>query len=198
MTEKVYSDFDCLTNDMIELFEDANDVVCIADYDVAKNVVTDLIRKGYDPIHIDLSPNYYEDEYLISISDDLDLICEPAIVDDEVVPFYGDVVFIHGDAKMKILDGLDAENPNVIAFEMEWEYDPSCDCDDCEYADECSEYEDESDDYIVVDTITAFADENDAIAGFEYYDGVSRYSYYSSDEEDVMDALKEFIDFLNV
>ena len=208
MTERVYADYDSLAEEMVSVLEEVDTVACIAKYDHAKYIISNLIKKGVDVdcinIHAAEYGYAYDDAYLISIDDDFEIICEPLIVDGDVVEYISDVVFIHGDCNMSYLTTNWTDEPDVVAFEMDWEYeddddcyDEQCDCEDCEYYDEyfgCDENEEDFDDnglYLAVNNDT------DEVVGFKYVFedeyGTSEYTYFAYDPDDVRDALNRFM-----
>ena len=157
-----------------------------------------------DAVDIDKDGNTLKLMDLLSIDDDFEIICEPLIVDGDVVEYISDVVFIHGDCNMSYLTTNWTDEPDVVAFEMDWEYeddddcyDEECDCEDCEYYDECFGCDENEEDFDDNGLYLAVNNDTDEVVGFKYVFedeyGTSEYTYFADDPDDVRDALNRFM-----
>lgn len=112
----------------------------IAKYKHARNIISSLVNLGYEIAFANefAAPEWddYEDEFVISISDDFEIWIEPAKKDGKYLEIDGKVIFLLDDCNSKIIPNLISEAIYETTICDEEDLD---DCDgDCDLCN-CSE-----------------------------------------------------------
>lgn len=205
----VYTDVEELTSDVMETVASDKTVGVVCHYELATEILKDLMR--YENIIINNieinNPEWdgYEDEYLVSV-DNGELFCKKMKHDDRYILYIADVAFVHQDCNSALLAKNDVKEASIKFFEYEWELedDEDFDCDgnreDCEL-DEDVDTEEETNITTSGEDVTISKTKDGKIAGFSktwhdsdeygnsYY---SSYSHYSNDEDGLKEIMKRF------
>lgn len=124
--------------DRIKHNNEDNDVIIVAKYKEAVEIIENLIQIGYiiEDIHIE-NPEYggYADEYTITLRkiDERDIFCEPMKYDNKYYDFDSAVIYVMDNCSSTVLKHLDSE----AIFEVsvgevdEDDYKCMCECDHC-------------------------------------------------------------------
>ena len=141
-----FEDYDDFTDAVADIYDDFcdddnfDDVSVIAKYDDAREIITELICKGYEIHSIELNdPEFdgYDEEYIISLcntGDDGDIWCEPMVREGNYITDESSVIYVLDNCSSDVLKHLDGK------FIYEVSIGEDDDCDDCS---ECACKEDE-------------------------------------------------------
>lgn len=188
MKEINFYDIEDFVDDVIEKHSSIkpsyDSISIISKYDIAKEIIKQLVLAEYDIVSIDISKedhDFYYDEYVISI-DSEGIWCQKAKVDNKYVLLESDVIYILDDCSSKIIPYCNGD----IVYEVSIGED--------EY-DEIDEYE-----CLTTDTSsqsTTISRNKDGVpTGFSKTwsnvtdDGISYYSSYSHYSNDI-DCLRK-------
>lgn len=124
MKKKEYKDIDYLAEDMYSLaYNQEKYVVAVLFYDDAAALVKELLCiDEVEAADIDLEMpecSYYEDEYYVALTDDLQLSVEPAYQDGKYLDPECDVMFIDEEADEHIY--ADLENTSCILITITYD-----------------------------------------------------------------------------
>lgn len=187
-----YEEFaDCIVDTYEDLCENEefSSVDVIAKFDVAKEIVKELVFDGYD---IALITNFagvesdgYEDEFIISLSDD-EIWVEPFKRGNDYITAEADVVYITDDCNYKCIPNILSDKIYAVEVDLNDESD-ECDgdCENCPAHDETYLHTSEDEDGNTHGFTASRSDD----------DSYMSYSFYSSDElshEDIQKMLKAF------
>ena len=130
-----FEDFSCVIADTYDTldYDDEEDVVIIAKYEEARQIIKELLCIGYD-IHsiniIDEEYGEYDAEYIISLYDD-EVFCEPMLRENEYITDDSPVMYILDNCSSKVIPYCKGKTVYEVSVGKD---DDECDCDDC---DEC-------------------------------------------------------------
>lgn len=99
--------------DIIEILQkDGGHVSIVCRNEDAEFIIKDMM--DYDFVFLDFNSIDYKGEYLVELTSDFELYCEPCIRDDGTIPSIecSDVVFVFEDVDPDIVERIDA--PIVI------------------------------------------------------------------------------------
>lgn len=192
-----FNNFDNLTNNIVNEYQELKDefdsVGVIAKYEEARNIIKNLIERGFDIGNVELCDeeyNRYDKEYLISIFDE-EIYCEPLFVDESYLSSFNEVLYVMDNCSSKVLDSCDYDKAYEVCMNensrnKSYDCHDSCNecCADCDCCDEeYDEYDDEYDDEMHGFTVS----KNDET-------GYKSYSFYSTeyiDEENIVRILEK-------
>ena len=126
-----FEDLACAVTDTYDAldYNDEEDVVIIAKYEEARQIIKELLCLGYDihsvEIHDDLWENY-DAEYVISLYDN-SIWCEPMLRENGYIEEYAPVIYVLDNCSSKVIPYCKGK----IVYEVTVD-DDECDCDDCE------------------------------------------------------------------
>lgn len=174
-----------LAETMINFYEKrvCESVCCVADYDIIRNLLTDLILLsdgGFSIMQIELEdPEYnnYDKEYILTLYDD-EIWLEKAYFEEAGIYMMLEdtVLFIHNNCNSKIID--QAENSTIICFD-------DCVDDICDCCENCNCFKSTEED--CEDDMHGFSFRKDTDEGFVSY------AFYSNDKELVAQARQELM-----
>lgn len=136
-----FEDYDDFTDAVADIYDDFcdddnfDDVSVIAKYDDAREIITELICKGYEIHSIELNdPEFdgYDEEYIISLcntGDDGDIWCEPMVREGNYITDESSVIYVLDNCSSDVLKHLDGK----FIYEVSIGED-----DDCEECSECA------------------------------------------------------------
>ena len=141
MRNLYFDDFEDLACDIADTYDtldydDEEDVVMIAKYDEARQIIKELLCLGYDlhsvEIHDDLWENY-DAEYVISLYEN-EVWCEPMLRENGYIEEDAPVIYILDNCSSKVIPYC--KGKNVFEVSVGIDEDDDCSCDECE-CDEC-------------------------------------------------------------
>lgn len=132
---------DCIVDTYEDLCENEefSSVDVIAKFDVAKEIVKELVSNGYDIALItnfaDVESDGYEDEFIISLSDD-EIWVEPFKRGNDYITAEADVVYITDDCNYKCIPNILSDKIYAVEVDLNDEsddYNDECDgdCENC-------------------------------------------------------------------
>ena len=136
-----FEDYEDFTDAVADIYNDFcdddnfDDVSVIAKYDDAREIITELICKGYEIHSIELNdPEFdgYDEEYIISLcntGDDGDIWCEPMVREGSYITDESSVIYVLDNCSSDVLKHLDGK----FIYEVSIGED-----DDCEECSECA------------------------------------------------------------
>ena len=136
-----FEDYDDFTDAVADIYDDFcdddnfDDVSVIAKYDDAREIITELICKGYEIHSIELNdPEFdgYDEEYIISLCNtgvDGDIWCEPMVREGNYITDESSVIYVLDNCSSDVLKHLDGK----FIYEVSIGED-----DDCEECSECA------------------------------------------------------------
>ena len=142
-----FEDLACAVADTYDAldYRDGEDVVVIAKYEEARQVIKELLCLGYDihsvDIHDDLWENY-DAEYVISLYEN-EVWCEPMLRENGYIYEYAPVIYVLDNCSSKVISYCKGEDVFEVSVD-----DDTCNCDECECS--CKK-----DDKHTVDSITS-------------------------------------------
>ena len=128
-----FEDFACAVADSYDTldYEDEEDIVVIAKYEEARQIIKELLCLGYDihsiEIHDDLWENY-EAEYVVSLYDN-SVWCEPMLREKGYIDEDAPVIYVLDNCSSKVIPYCKGNNVFEVSIGVE-----ECDCDECECA----------------------------------------------------------------
>ena len=148
----------------------------------------------------------YGKEYVITLDEDLNLLCEYAYGEKNYIPFWSDCVLVADDCNKEVLESVECDEVYLVAYKANTHKDdmPDCDgnCECCEFADENkSDDEDELVSESKSESSQISRTKDGRIAGFTKSwsdtdkDGITYYSsfsHYSDNEESVKKIARDF------
>lgn len=196
-----------IINDLFEVVElmydkvitqDKENVLFVGHYEDAAEVVKLLLmQENVYPYSIELVStelNRYNKEYYVSLDENLEIICEPAWIEDTYLhDGVADIVFIMNDCNSSILNRISADNKIEVLYECEFFEEENTDCCGeccCGHSRECNNEETILNDPNRSESVRVAVDDNGHIHGFEKSwivdrDGMHYHhtiSHYSNDE----------------
>ena len=147
MKELFYSDIEDLCLDVSEVHDklcennDFVDVTIVAKYEVAKQIISELVYYDYDLCNIKLENpdiDYYDDEFYISINSDNEIWCEKAKdKDGNYLIDECDIALIHEDCNSKLVSKLRSDyEPMIFVLSDDCDEDMNH-CSNCENKEKC-------------------------------------------------------------
>ena len=137
-----FEDYDDFTDAVADIYDDFcdddnfDDVSVIAKYDDAREIITELICKGYEIHSIELNdPEFdgYDEEYIISLcntGDDGDIWCEPMVREGNYITDESSVIYVLDNCSSDVLKHLDGK----FIYEVSIGEDDDCEeCSECAY-----------------------------------------------------------------
>lgn len=119
-----------MIDDLYNIGDEFPSVSAIAKYDIAKDLLTELICLDMDPVSINISPvdySGYDKEYIITI-DEYGVCCQEAYSTDRYLYTEDNVLYIHEDCNSGILKYVRTDGDKVFEFAIESE---ECNCKTC-------------------------------------------------------------------
>ena len=129
-----FEDFSCVIADTYDALDyDEEDVVIIAKYEEARQIIKELACIGYDlhSIDIDDEVDGYNAEYIITLYDN-EIFCEPMLRENGYLTDDSPVMYILDNCSSKVIPYCKGKNVYEVTVGKE---DDECDydgCDDCE------------------------------------------------------------------
>ena len=136
MKNLYFDDFEDLACDIADTYDtldydDEEDVVIIAKYEEARQIIKELLCLGYDlhsvEIHDDLWENY-DAEYVISLYEN-EVWCEPMLRENGYIEEDAPVIYILDNCSSKVIPYCKGKTVYEVTVG-----DDVCDCDECECA----------------------------------------------------------------
>ena len=137
MKNLYYDDFEdlaCAVADSYDAldYEDEEDIVVIAKYEEARQIIKELLCLGYDvhsiEIHDDLWENY-DAEYVVSLYEN-EVWCEPMRKENGYLDEDAPIIYVLDNCSSKVIPHCKGKN----VFEVSIGEIDACDCDECECA----------------------------------------------------------------
>ena len=128
-----FEDFACAVADSYDTldYEDEEDIVVIAKYEEARQIIRELLCLGYDihslEIHDDLWENY-EAEYVVSLYDN-SVWCEPMLREKGYIDEDAPVIYVLDNCSSKVIPHCKGKNVFEVSIGVD-----ECDCNECECA----------------------------------------------------------------
>ena len=128
-----FEDFACAVADSYDTldYEDEEDIVVIAKYEEARQIIRELLCLGYDihslEIHDDLWENY-EAEYVVSLYDN-SVWCEPMLRENGYIDEDAPVIYVLDNCSSKVIPHCKGKNVFEVSIGVD-----ECDCNECECA----------------------------------------------------------------
>ena len=128
-----FEDFACAVADSYDTldYEDEEDIVVIAKYEEARQIIKELLCLGYDihslEIHDDLWENY-DAEYVVSLYEN-EVWCEPMRREKGYLDEDAPIIYVLNNCSSKVIPHCKGKN----VFEVSVGVD-ECDCGECECA----------------------------------------------------------------
>ena len=151
-------------------------------YDIAKELIKELLYCDYDIKAIEIEPEYGY-EYAIKIVDN-EIVCEQVYIDGKCFWDGSVVCYLAGDVNSKFVKRLELDD--VECYEFVIGEESECDCCKCDHDD-------------VHSVVSLVKDESDDLHGFtasKYWDDTyMSHSFYTSDpiaKDMILDMLEEF------
>lgn len=133
-----FEDLACTVADTYDAldYDDEEDVVMIAKYDEARQIIKELLCLGYDlhsvEIHDDLWENY-DAEYVVSLYEN-EVWCEPMLRENGYIEEDAPVIYVLDNCSSKVIPYC--KGKTVYEVSVGYDEDDECDCDEC---DDCEE-----------------------------------------------------------
>ena len=127
-----FEDLACAVADTYDAldYNDEEDVVIIAKYEEARQIIKELLCLGYDihsvEIHDDLWENY-DAEYVVSLYDN-SVWCEPMLREKGYIDEDAPVIYVLDNCSSKVIPYCKGKT----VYEVTVGDDDECSCDDCE------------------------------------------------------------------
>ena len=127
-----FEDLACAVADTYDAldYNDEEDVVIIAKYEEARQIIKELLCLGYDihsvEIHDDLWENY-DAEYVISLYEN-EVWCEPMLRENGYIEEDAPVIYVLDNCSSKVIPYCKGKT----VYEVTVGDDDECSCDDCE------------------------------------------------------------------
>lgn len=186
-----FEDYDDFTDAVADIYDDFcdddnfDDVSVIAKYDDAREIITELICKGYEIHSIELNdPEFdgYDEEYIISLcntGDDGDIWCEPMVREGNYITDESSVIYVLDNCSSDVLKHLDGK----FIYEVSIGED-----DDCEECSECACKKDEKPTTATVSSKSATYKINNKEVSKEEFD-----KKYEEFEEMYLDNIRDML-----
>ena len=138
MRNLYFDDFEDLACDIADTYDaldydDEEDVVMIAKYDEARQIIKELLCLGYDlhsvEIHDDLWENY-DAEYVISLYEN-EVWCEPMLRENGYIEEDAPVIYVLDNCSSKVIPYC--KGKTVYEVTVGVGDDDVCSCDECEW-----------------------------------------------------------------
>ena len=126
-----FEDLACVVADTYDAldYDDEEDVVMIAKYDEARQIIKELLCLGYDlhsvEIHDDLWENY-DAEYVISLYEN-EVWCEPMLRENGYIEEDAPFIYVLDNCSSKVIPYCKGKTVYEVTVG-----DDVCDCDECE------------------------------------------------------------------
>lgn len=209
MKKLYFENIEHLCLDIVDKFENLldedGDIVVLAKYEVAREVITKLCAY-YTLVAVDLhDPEWdeYEREYIISLNSD-GIWCSQVFIEDHYINDEPNILYVHQDCNSRALKTI--KGSITVEFQI-------CEL-DCECGEDCLNCDDEYDDEFYCDSdcenyeleptdteLAAIADEEDNLHGFTYSsvddDVYHSVSFYTSENLD-SNRIKELIELFGI
>ena len=136
MRNLYFNDFEDLACDIADTYDtldydDEEDVVIIAKYEEARQIIKELLYLGYDihsvEIHDDLWENY-DAEYVISLYEN-EVWCEPMLRENGYIEEDAPFIYVLDNCSSKVIPYCKGKTVYEVTVG-----DDVCDCDECECA----------------------------------------------------------------
>ena len=131
-----FEDLACAVADTYDAldYDDEEDVVMIAKYDEARQIIKELLCLGYDlhsvEIHDDLWENY-DAEYVVSLYEN-EVWCEPMLRENGYIEEDAPVIYVLDNCSSKVIPYC--KGKTVYEVSVGIDEDDECGCDECECA----------------------------------------------------------------
>ena len=128
-----FEDFACAVADSYDTldYEDEEDVVVIAKYEEARQIIKELLCLGYDAhsieIHDDLWENY-DAEYVVSLYEN-EVWCEPMRREKGYLDEDAPIIYVLDNCSSKVIPHCKGKNVYEVSIGVN-----ECDCDECKCA----------------------------------------------------------------
>ena len=128
-----FEDFACAVADSYDTldYEDEEDIVVIAKYEEARQIIKELLCLGYDvhslEIHDDLLENY-DAEYVVSLYEN-EVWCEPMLREKGYLDEDAPIIYVLDNCSSKVIPHCKGKNVFEVSIGVD-----GCDCDECECA----------------------------------------------------------------
>ena len=127
-----FEDLACAVADTYDAldYRDGEDVVVIAKYEEARQVIKELLCLGYDIHSIDIHDelcNSYDAEYVISLYDN-SVWCEPILREDGYIEEEAPVIYVLDNCSSKVIPHCKGKNVYEVSVGID---EDECDCSEC-------------------------------------------------------------------
>ena len=127
-----FEDLACAVADTYDAldYRDGEDVVVIAKYEEARQVIKELLCLGYDIHSIDIHDelcNSYDAEYVISLYDN-SVWCEPILREDGYIEEEAPVIYVLDNCSSKVIPHCKGKNVYEVSIGID---EDECDCSEC-------------------------------------------------------------------
>ena len=143
MRNLYFNDFEDLACDIADTYDtldydDEEDVVIIAKYEEARQIIKELLYLGYDihsvEIHDDLWENY-DAEYVISLYEN-EVWCEPMLRENGYIEEDAPFIYVLDNCSSKVIPYCKGKTVYEVTVGID---DDKCSCDECDECDDCEE-----------------------------------------------------------